>query len=118
MNDVKYQSKTIVIPQEAASGLQEFDVTLDTSHQRCTGVVMYENSNGGTNYQLGLADDDNTYHHMTNKRDWSAADSVPLNERYKNVAIPIKGTKLKIRVKTDAVTNSPLSIELVFRLEK
>jgi hypothetical protein len=117
MRKTKYQTLSVVVPSDTAAGIIEHEVSLDKPFTHCTGVVMYENNDGGTNCQIGLRDDEDTFHTLTDKRDWTAGESVSLNDRYKNILIPVTGNKLYVRTKHTSETTSDLKFDIVFRLE-
>lgn len=114
----KYQTKEISIAAGGAANAQDFDIDLDAAYQHCTGVAVHEKLNGGiSGYDIGISDDNATYHHLTDKRNWLAGDAVSPNEKYKLMYVPNQGQKVKVRVKPDAVTVSELKLQVVFRLE-
>ena len=118
MNRTKYLSKTITLPSETPPGQLEHEITLELPFNACTGVAVYEHSDGASAYQIGLSDDNEVFHHLTDKRDWIASEQVSPNERYKNILIPVTGNRMLIRTKHATQTNGALSFEIVFRLEK
>lgn len=115
---IKYQSRDINIPAgSGANEIVEATVELDTHYHECTGVVAYEKQNGGdNNYDLGINDDTRTYHHLTHKQDWLPGNGVPLNERYKDITIPVIGNNLTIRVKPSVALATEIKVQVVFRL--
>lgn len=113
----KYQTKDISIAAGVAS-TQDFDVEIDKAYRHCTGIAVYEKKNGGiSSYDIGIADDNTTFHHLTDKKDWLAGESVSPNEKHKLIYIPNLGQSVKVRIKPDAETVSELKIQVVFRLE-
>lgn len=115
----KYQTKEIIIPAGATANALDFDVELDKAFRHCTGVLIAEKTDGGIgSYDVGISDDNTTYHHLTDKSDWIPSPGVSLNERYKNLYIPNEGQSIKVRVKPDVAVVSELKIQAVFRLEK
>ncbi len=116
---IKYQTKDITIATGSAAQATDYDVELDKGYRFVTGVVVSEKTNGGiSSYDIGLSDDTNTYHHLTDKSDWIPGSGLPLDQRYKSISIINGGQAVKIRVKPDAVVVSPLRIQVTFRLQK
>lgn len=113
----KYQTKDITIASGVTS-TQDFDVELDKAYRHCTGIAVYEKANGGiSSYDLGVADDNTTYHHLADKKNWLAGDAVSPNEKFKLIYISNQGQSVKVRIKPDAETVSELKVQVVFRLE-
>lgn len=113
----KYQTKEISIAA-GVTATQDFDIELDKAYRHCTGIAVHEKLDGGiSSYDVGIADDNTTYHHLTDKDNWLAGDAVSPNEKYKLLYIPNNGQSVKVRIKPDAETVSELKVQVVFRLE-
>lgn len=113
----KYQTKDITIAAGVAS-TQDFDIELDKAYRHCTGIAVHEKKNGGiSSYDVGIADDNTTYHHLTDKKNWLAGDAVSPNEKFKLIYVPNQGQSVKVRIKPDVETVSELKVQVVFRLE-
>lgn len=113
----KYQTKDITIGI-GVSSTQDFDVELDKAYRHCTGIAVHEKKNGGiSSYDVGIADDNATYHHLTDKKHWLAGESVSPNEKHKLIYVPNLGQSVKVRIRPDEETVSELKLQVVFRLE-
>lgn len=116
----KYQTVEVVKANALAAGRYSDSIELDSNYEYCDGVQVIEITAGGIpTYAIGLEDKNNTYHNITNKKDWASGSDTPINQRYKDIHIPvINGEKLEIKTEFAVVLAAELKYEIIFRLRK
>lgn len=116
----KYQ--TVVVTKANATPASRYTDSheLDSNYEFCDGVQIIEIGAGGiATYAIGLEDKSNTYHSITNKKDWQSGTDTPINHRYKDIHIPvIRGEKVDIKTEFTANLAAELKYEIIFRLRK
>ena len=120
MQDTKYQTVDVKMVGTTVKGKYTENVELDSNFDYCDGVQAIEILPGGVPlYSIGLEDKNNTYHSITHKNDWNNGTNTPINNRYKEIFIPvIRGDKLEIKTQFDSDLTSDLRYQLIFRLRK
>lgn len=120
MQNTKYQTETVTKAALTGEGRYTNSIELDTNFDYCDGVQIIELSNGGVPfYSIGLEDKTNTYHSTTHKADWINGSDTPINNRYKEIFIPvIRGDKLDIKTAIDTALVSEVKYQIIFRLRK
>ncbi|HPM32282.1 MAG TPA: hypothetical protein PLJ60_18255, partial [Chryseolinea sp.] len=64
-------------------------------------------------------DKNNSYHNLTHKADWINGQDTPINNRYKEIFIPvIRGDKLDIKTALDTVPIIDVEYQIIFRMRK
>ena len=116
----KYQTIAINKPANTPAGRYTDSQELDSDWDFCDGVQIIESTDGGIPfYSVGLEDKSQTYHNITHKKDWMSGNDTPINQRYKDIYIPvIRGEKLDIKTEFGAVLASDINYQIIFRLHK
>lgn len=119
--NIKYQSKLVTVPAATTSSFSE-NVTLDSGYGECTGVAVHLINDGGITdgyFTISLKDDNFTYHNPTSIDNYSSDASVPPNQKFKDINIPVtRDQQLEILTGLPAAPGTDLKYEVVFRLEK
>jgi len=120
MQNTKYQTVIVKMAAGTAKGKYTENVELDSNFDYCDGVQSIEILPGGvTYYNIGLEDKNNTYHNLTHRNDWNNGTDTPINNRYKEIFIPvIRGDKLEVKTQFDTDLVSDLQYQIIFRLRK
>lgn len=120
MQNTKYQTVNVKMTAGTAKAKYTENVELDSNFDYCDGVQAIEISNGGvSHYSIGLEDKNNNYHSLTHRNDWNNGTDTPINNRYKEIFIPvIRGDKLEVKTQFDSDLTSDLYYQIIFRLRK
>ncbi len=120
MQNTKYQTETVKKIAGTVTGRYTDSVELDSNFDYCDGVQVIEITNGGVPfYSVGIEDKNNSYHNLTHKADWINGQDTPINNRYKEIFIPvIRGDKLDIKTALDTVPVIDVEYQIIFRMRK
>jgi L-rhamnose mutarotase len=114
---VRYLTEEIIFATGTPEGTFDKEIDPDTNLDLIDGVQVHEISNGGINsYSIGIEDKNAVYCSLVHKNDYMSSVSSPINERYKQVMIPvIKGNKIRVKTNIPAPLQSELRYQIVFR---
>ncbi len=119
MKKVKYQAVEISNAASTAAGTYEHSITLDSGYDRCTGIILYDNT-GTQNVQIGLDDKQGTILDLVHENLIGSTQKYAGDKRFLKLNFPvINGQALKIRQKLEsAIGGSDVYTNIMFRLEK
>ncbi|MEL6628108.1 MAG: hypothetical protein AAFQ92_21465 [Bacteroidota bacterium] len=118
LSSIKYQTVRITIPSGAAgASISPSKFSFDTQYLRCSGMYIPEVESFAPPIRMKVGDEDTTYQHLTNVRDFAATTNVPHEDRFKYVDIEAKGNNMILNFERIGAMAEEVSFDLVFRLE-
>lgn len=119
---IKYMVKSVTIPNATAANTVTRDTFLpDQDYKFITGVRAFIGTpgsiQGGTFVNLELKDSKGDVIELTHMNGWIPDQSVPMSERWRELAIPIDGSRLKLAVENPTLSTAEYKIQFEFRLE-
>ncbi len=116
-----YQTEKVSYPVGTSARTMTKEVTLNSSYERCVGIALFENKNGGLScYRVGLDDKDQQYISAVHKDMLKSDPGAGLDMNNRFLAINIKANNHKVKINTELPyeLTDVLEYDMVFKLER
>jgi hypothetical protein len=119
---IKYMSLTVPVPNAcAANTVTPGNFKPDKDYKMITGVRAFIGEpgsvQGGTFVLLSLIDSKGVIHDPSHSNGWIPSQDCNMNDRWKEITIPIDGSIIQCLVKNGTLSTATYDIIFEFRLE-